>query len=295
MDLGGLGSQLTALLILFGINAILASSLNIINGFCGLFSLGHAGFFAVGAYVAAACTKLWIPELTAELPYLALVIAVLCGTIGAGISGLVIGIPCLRLTGDYLAIATVGFSEIIRIVLLNTEAVGGASGMPGIALLTNLPVTLVFAVLVMWLVRNLMRSSYGRCILSVREDEIAARAMGVDVRYFKTFSFVVGSAFAGLAGALFAHYLQFIAPQNFTFQVSVQALLMIVIGGIGSQLGAILGALLVTFIPELLRLVPGIADKQMLVFGAIMVAVMLVKPDGLMGIFKKSQQKSGAA
>jgi branched-chain amino acid transport system permease protein len=288
-----LGSYFVYLLILLGVNIILASSLNMINGYCGLFSLGHAGFFAVGAYASAVATKMWFPELTVAAPVFALALGCGVGVLAAALAGFLVGVPCLRLTGDYLAIATVGFGEIIRIVLLNMDSVGGSRGFTDVPKLTNVFYVGIAASLVLWLIGNLMRSSFGRCILATREDEIAARSMGVDVRFFKTFAFVVGSAFAGLAGALFAHNQQFLHPNNFQFMISIQILLMIVIGGIGSQTGAILGAVIVTLIPQMLRFHPALAEQQVLVFGVIMVVVMLVKPDGLMSLLRRKEK--GAA
>ena len=286
---------LSQIAILFGINVILASSLNIINGFCGLFSLGHAGFYGVGAYSSAMFTMYAIPGLTEAHPVVALLLACLVGMLAAGVAGLIVGIPCLRLTGDYLAIATIGFSEIIRIMLLNMDSVGASRGLTGIPMLTGLPHVIVVTLLVLWILRNLMASSYGRCIIAIREDEIAARSMGVDVRFYKTFSFVVGAMFAGVAGALFAHNQQFLAPKNFEFMISVSALLMIVIGGLGSQIGAVLGALIVTILPEILRFNETLSQIRMLVFGVIMVVVMLWQPEGLMGFVAQRRRKKAVA
>jgi branched-chain amino acid transport system permease protein len=281
----------TYLATLFCMNIILASSLNIINGYCGLFSLGHAGFYAVGAYTSAAATLLWLPELTASQPVLALIVGIVIAMLAAALAGAVVGIPCLRLTGDYLAIATVGFSEIIRIVILNMDIVGASRGLPGIEKITTLPIAAIAAAFSVFLLYGLIHSSFGRCILAIREDEIAARSMGVNVRFYKTFSFILASSFAGLAGALFAHNQQFLHPNNFNFMVTVNVLLMIVIGGLGSFRGAILGALIVTVVPELLRFNETLSQARMLVFGIIMIAVMLFKPDGLMGLFKKKEAR----
>ena len=275
------------LAVLIGINIILSTSLNIINGYCGLFSLGHAGFFAVGAYSAALVTTHALPELTSQMPLVALFVSCLVAMLASGLVGLLVGIPCLRLTGDYLAIASIGFSEIIRIVFLNMEAVGASRGMPGIEHLSSLPVVAVAAAITVWLLNNLINSSYGRCIIAVREDEIAARSMGVNVRFYKTFAFVIGALFAGLAGALFAHNQQFLHPSNFSFLPSVTILLMIVIGGLGSQTGAVLGAVIVTVLPELLRFNEFLSQIRMLIFALIMIVVMLWQPDGLMGLIKK--------
>ena len=278
------------LLIMFCINVILASSLNMINGYCGLFSIGHAGFFAVGAYVGAVGTKIIFPELAASAPHLAFLLACLLGTFGAGIAGLIVGIPCLRLTGDYLAIVTVGFGEIIRIVILNLDFVGGSRGFPGILKLTNVWWAVSLTILTLVVLRNIISSSFGRCIIAIREDEIAARSMGIDVRFYKTFAFVLGSSFAGLAGVIFAHYLQFISPTNFTFMISINILTMIVLGGIGSQTGAIIGALIVTLVPELLRFNETLSQIRTLIFGLILVVMMLWSPNGLMGFFKREKK-----
>lgn len=283
---------LVQILSLFGINIILATSLNIINGYCGLFSLGHAGFYAVGAYTSAAATMYAFPEFSAAHPILGLLAACLIGMGASSIMGLVVGIPCLRLTGDYLAIATVGFGEIIRIVILNMDSVGASRGLPGIPKLTTLPSILVVAGISVWLLQNFIRSSFGRSVIAIREDEIAARSMGVNVRFYKTFAFVVGSAFAGLAGALFAHHQQFLHPNNFNFLVTVSVLLMIVVGGIGSQLGAIIGAFIVTALPEVLRFNEHLSQIRMLVFGLVMVAMMLWQPGGLMSLVRAKGAKS---
>jgi branched-chain amino acid transport system permease protein len=272
------------------LNVILAASLNVINGYCGLFSIGHAGFFAVGAYAAAAASKLWMPEFAAAQPALTLIAVVVIGASAAGLAGLIVGIPCLRLTGDYLAIATVGFGEIIRILLLNTESIGASRGFPGIPLLTGdwFPLWILgFTILSLWLIHRLMRSSTGRAILSIREDEIAARSMGINVRFYKTFAFVVGAFFAGLSGALFAHYSQFLHPSNFTFMISVMVLMMIVVGGMGSQVGAVLGAVIVTLLPEVLRFNETLSSVRMLIFGLIMIVVVLWQPQGLMGVYNR--------
>ncbi|MBS1984891.1 MAG: branched-chain amino acid ABC transporter permease [Bdellovibrionales bacterium] len=272
---------------LLAINIILATSLNLINGYCGLFSLGHAGFYAVGAYASAAASMFAFPEFTASHPELALVLACVIGMVASGLVGLAVGVPCLRLTGDYLAIATVGFGEIIRIVILNMDSVGASRGLPGVPKLTNLWSVWIAALLTVLLFRNLMRSSFGRAIVAVREDEIAARSMGVNVRFYKTFAFVGGSMFAGLAGGLFAHNQQFLHPNNFNFMVTVTVLLMVVVGGMGSQIGAILGAIIVTILPEALRFNENLSQIRMLIFGLVMILVMLWQPTGLMGLLRK--------
>jgi len=280
-------SYLVPILMLFGINTILSASLNVINGYCGLFSMGHAGYFAIGAYASAVVTRNLIPELAISSPTLALIVACLIAMAVAGLVGYMVGFPCLRLAGDYLAIATVGFGEIIRIVIMNTEFLGAQTGITAIPELTKWWHVVIAAGLTLWLLHNLMRSSFGRAIISIREDEIASQAMGINVRFYKTFSFVVGALFAGLAGSLFAHMAQFISPNNFTFIISAQILLMIVIGGLGSQVGAVLGAFMVTILPELLRFNQTLAENRMLFFSVLMISMMLWQPKGMIGIFSQ--------
>ncbi len=249
--------------------------------------MGHAGFFAIGAYASAIVTRDLIPAMALSSPTTALVLACVIAMLVTGLVGYLVGFPCLRLAGDYLAIATVGFGEIIRIVIMNTDFLGAQTGIPAIPGITKLWHVAAAVALTLWLINNLMRSSFGRAILSVREDEIAAQAMGINVRFYKTFSFVVGALFAGLAGALFAHMAQFISPNNFTFIISAQILLMIVIGGLGSQLGAVLGAFLVTFLPEALRFNQTLSENRMLFFSLMMIVMMLWQPKGMIGIFSR--------
>lgn len=279
---------------LLGINIILASSLNVINGYCGLFSLGHAGFFAIGAYASAASSIFLFPGLAESHPVLTLLIVCLVGALASGVAGILVGVPCLRLTGDYLAIATVGFGEITRIMLINMDSVGGSRGLPGIPKLSTLPWVLVGTGFTVYAIQSVLSSSYGRAILAIREDEIAARSMGINVRFYKTFSFVLGSLFAGLAGSLFAHNQQFLHPNNFNFLITVQILSMIVIGGIGSQKGAILGAIIVTLLPELLRFNETLSQIRTLVFGLVMIVIMLWKPEGLMSLLIRRPAKEPA-
>ena len=204
------------LILLCGIYMILAMSLNLINGKCGQFSLGHAGFWAVGAYTGAAFT-VFIPW---PLPGFALLLLSCVVAFGASaLAGLIIGIPCLRLRGDYLAIATLGFGEIIRIILINMDVVGGPRGFTDIPKLSNLFWVYLWVLITIVIFSNLMRGTHGRAIISIREDEIAAESMGIYTFKYKTFAFVLGAGLAGVAGTLFAHAQQFISPQNFTFYV----------------------------------------------------------------------------
>ncbi len=256
----GVDDYSARLLAFIGINVILATSLNLINGFTGQFSIGHAGFMAVGAYSSAYFTVTYGKNLENSLSFLGeigtasliLLIAVVIGAIVAAIMGLIVGIPSLRLKGDYLAIVTLGFAEIIRIVILNIDAVGGATGyqVSGVA---NFFWVGIFAVLTVVVVHNIVKSDTRRALVSIREDELAAEAMGVNVTRYKVVAFAISSAFAGIAGVLFAHYNRFLSTNDFQFIKSFEIIIMIVIGGMGSMTGAILGAIVVTLLPEFLR------------------------------------------
>ncbi|MCX7832211.1 MAG: branched-chain amino acid ABC transporter permease [Actinobacteria bacterium] len=232
-----------------GIFTILAISLDIINGYTGQFSIGHAGFMAVGGYVAAYLTFYH------QVPF---ILATLAGALSAAFFGLLIGIPTLRLRGDYLAIATLGFAEIIRVVLLNLDVVGGARGFAGISNLSNFDTVLIITIISFIVLYNFTRSAYGRALQSIREDEIAAECMGVPTTYFKVLAFVVAAFFAGIAGSLYGHYLMFLHPNDFGLLRSIEILLMIVLGGMGNLWGALLGAIVLSILPESLRNYQGI-------------------------------------
>jgi branched-chain amino acid transport system permease protein len=295
----GIDDYQARLLVFIAINIILATSLNLINGFTGQFSIGHAGFMAVGAYASAyfsvtygksiEATFAGLGELAASS--IVLLIAIAIGAIVAAIAGLIVGIPSLRLKGDYLAIVTLGFAEIIRIVILNIEAVGGATGyqVPGYA---NFLWIGIFAVITVVVIHNIVKSDAGRALVSIREDELAAEAMGVNTTRYKVTSFVIGSSFAGIAGVLFAHYNKFLSTNDFQFIKSFEIIIMIVIGGMGSMTGAILGAIIVTLLPELLRGLPDLqvggttfrfADLRLVIFALILILTMILRPQGILG------------
>ena len=262
-----------------GIAFILAMSLNLVNGCAGQFSLGHAGFMGVGAYVSAFLTTVYPDSFFAQ-SLIGVQLAVVIGGLAAAFAGYCVGLPSLRLRGDYLAIVTLGFGEMIRITFLNIEAVGGARGLPGIPRSANffwvfLWVTVTFVALM-----RLIRSSTGRAILALREDEIAAESMGINIAHYKIVAFVISSFFAGIAGGLFAHYQAFIDPQTFNFNRSVDVVIMVVIGGMGSMSGALLGGALVTVLPELLRV---FEQYRLVIFPALLILVMLVRPMGILG------------
>lgn len=264
-----------------GINIILALGLALINGSAGQFSLGHAGFFAVGAYAGASYavfSPLALPD------FLNLWISCGLGFLASMIAGLMIGIPCLRLRGDYLAIATLGFGEIIRIVIINLDVVGGPRGLPNIPLWSNLFWVYFFVVLSFFAIWALLHSTHGRAIISIREDEIAAESMGINTFKYKTLAFIIGAGFAGLAGSLFAHTQQFLHPSTFNFMLSVIILLMVILGGLGSLSGAVIGAIVLTVLPELLRFLhPKLSDWRMVIYSLLLIVLMLVRPGGILG------------
>lgn len=258
-------------IILIGVNIILASSLNLINGITGQFSLGHAGFMAIGAYVSAIMT-MWY-----DLPF---GLALLVGGLAALFIGIVIGIPTLRLDGDYLAIATLGMGEIIRICILNIQQIGGASGLTGIPRLTTFTWVFWIMVITLFFLKNLINSTYGRSCISVRENAIAAAAMGINTTYAKVMAFAVGAFFAGLAGGLFSHYFTIAHPSSFTFLNSYNYLTMVVLGGLGSITGSITGAALLTFITAALADYP---EVRMIIYAICLILLMLFRPQGIFG------------
>jgi branched-chain amino acid transport system permease protein len=262
-----------------GIALILALSLNLVNGCAGQFSLGHAGFMGVGAYTSATLTSV-ITFLPFFQTNLGVGVAIVIGGLVAGLAGYLVGLPSLRLKGDYLAIVTLGFGEIIRIVFLNIDALGGARGLPGIPRSSNFFWVYLWVVLTFVFLLRLIRSSVGRAILSVRENEIAAEAMGINISHYKIVAFVISSFFAGIAGGLFAHYQGFIDPQTFNFNRSVEVVIMVVLGGMGSFSGAMIGGVIVSVLPEMLRMF----DKyRLVIFPALLIVMMLVNPRGILG------------
>lgn len=297
---------------LCGIYIILALSLNLINGFVGLFSLGHSGFMAIGAYTSALLTMStqmkemnfflqpiapWLLNLQMPFP-----VALLIGGILAAIGGFLVGAPVLRLKDDYLAIATLGFSEIIRVIFTNTQSITngplGLKGLPSIGV-TGKPgeaiwwiwgiviVTVIFMVM-------LINSTYGRAFKAIREDEIAAEAMGINLFKHKMMAFVIGSFFAGIGGALLGHYMNTIDPLLFRYLLTYNIVMMVVLGGIGSITGSVISAIVVTIAMEVLRVldgsmhigslvINGIPGTRMVVFSILLMAVILFYQRGLMG------------
>lgn len=279
------------IIIYCGINIILAVSLNLVNGITGQFSIGHAGFMAVGAYLSA-----WL-GMTYHTPFF---INTIAGGLLAALAGYAVGLPSLRLKGDYLAIVTLGFGEIIRVVLLNVQAVGAARGMYGIPRQTTFFSTFGWAAVCIFVIVRLMNSTHGRAFLAVREDEIAAESMGIDTTTYKVKAFVISSFFAGVAGALFAHFLSYLNPSSFGFMKSIDVVVMVVLGGMGSISGGVLAAIILTLLPELLRPLQELTkiDFRMVIYSLTLILLMLTRPKGIFGnleitdIWKKYVRRS---
>jgi branched-chain amino acid transport system permease protein len=279
-----MNAYIQTLIIYCGINIILAVSLNLVNGFTGQFSIGHAGFMAVGAY-SSAYLSMTFPQWAGPIIGINFFLNTLIGGLLAALAGLAVGLPSLRLKGDYLAIVTLGFGEIIRVVLLNIDAVGGARGMYGIPQSADFFWTAAWVfVTILFLVR-LINSTHGRTFLSVREDEIAAESMGINTTRVKVTAFVISSFFAGVAGSLFAHYLRYLNPSTFSFMKSIDVVVMVVLGGMGSFSGSVLAAIIITLLPEALRPLQEITktDFRMVIYSLTLVFLMLTRPKGLFG------------
>jgi branched-chain amino acid transport system permease protein len=272
-----------------GINVILAVSLNLINGFTGLFSIGHAGFMAIGAYTAAAVSVYEGPAIRGVLEPIVgssgadvaiLLVALAAGSALAGFAGVIVGIPTLRLKSDYLAIATLGFGEIIRVLILNLDVVGGARGFGDIPNLAGFFWVYLFAALTVLIVYRLVNSARGLAFMAIRDDDLAADVMGIDSTRFKVIAFVVGSFFAGTAGGLLAHFDSYLHTNSFTFMRSIEIIVMVVLGGMGSFTGSIASAALLTVLPEVLR---PLKDFRMVIYSALLIVLMLTRPQGVLG------------
>lgn len=269
-----------------GINIILAVSLNLVNGYTGQFSLGHAGFMAIGAYTSAAITSFggphWFDSLgtnTATTTGLFLA-ALIVGGLAAALAGLIVGVPSLRLKGDYLAIATLGFGEIIRVIIQNTETMGGSRGFSVSGIYTTIFWTYSVAAITIYVVSNLVHSAYGRGFLTVRDDEIAAEAVGVNTTKYKVVAFVLASFFAGIAGGLYAHFIGYLTPEGFGFMKSIEIIVMVILGGMGNTVGVIFAAILLTILPEVLR---PVQEYRMVIYSLMLIILMLTRPQGLFG------------
>jgi len=273
-----------------GISIIMAVSLNLINGHTGQFSLGHAGFMAVGGFTAARLTLSFSTAFPPDSPQgIALFVAsMLLGGIIAAVVGLAVGLPSLRLRGDYLAIVTLGFGEIIRVIFQTSETFGAATGLTGIPKQTTLFWTWSIAAVTIYAVASLVNSTYGRGFLAVHDDEVAASAMGISPTRYKVTAFVVGAFFAGVAGALYAHHKQVLKPDGFDFMKSIDFVVMVILGGMGRTVGVIIAAVLLTLLPEMLR---SFAEYRMIAYALLIICLMLLRPQGLF-TFGKAANKA---
>jgi branched-chain amino acid transport system permease protein len=273
-----INSYILLVMMYVGINIILTISLNLVNGYMGEFSVGHAGFMAVGAYISTLLTMYVIPT---SLSVWLFPLTVIMGGVGAALIGLVVAIPSFKTRGDYLAIVTLAFNMIVKSVIENIDAIGGPRGIPGIDKLTTMPWVFIWTVLAIWVIRNFIYSTYGRGVLSIREDEIASDLMSVNTRQVKLLAFMISSFFAGIAGALFAHLLQFISPRVFDILKSTDILIMVYLGGIGSIAGSILGATIYTVLLEILR---PLGYYRFVLMPLLLIFLMIYRPRGIMGL-----------
>lgn len=298
------------LLMDIGINIILAVSLNLVNGFTGQFSIGHAGFMAVGGYVAGAITYygsflLWggpqVQPGWLSGGDILFIVGCLAGALVAAATGYIVGLPSLRLRGDYLAIVTLGFGEILRVTLQRTgdvitsvdevkkagawtlaTSVGGSLGFSGLPYYTDLFWVYLFVTITVVVALHLKFSSYGRAFLSIRENEIAAEAVGINTTRLKVRAFVLAAAFAGIAGGLFAHEVgTSLNPRELGFQKSFDIVIMVVLGGMGSVSGAVLAAIVLTLLPEALR---GFSEFRMPIYALALILMMILRPQGILGL-----------
>ena len=281
-EVGVLNTFHMRLLVLVFIHIILAVSLNLSAGFLGQLILGHAAFMSVGAYASAVFSIHF-----GVSGVLGLILALFIGGIVAAIAGIIIGVPALRLRGDYIAIITLGFGLIVQSIVLNMNITGGAQGLTGIPRLTTFGVAFFVMVFTVVVLVMLIRSRHGRAMIAIREDEIAAEASGISTVYYKIFGFTVSAFFAGIAGGLFSHNLAFLEPQIFGFVYSIELLVIVVLGGMGSFTGAIVSAVVLTLLPEILR---DFQDFRMLTYAVLLIAMMIFRPKGLMGTYEFSVQ-----
>lgn len=262
---------ISGILILSGINLLTVLGLSLLTGFTGLFSFGHAGFMAIGAYISATAT------MQMGLPFIP---ALLVGGIAAMLAGLLIGKLTLNLKGDYFCIATLGFGEAIRLILDNVQYFGGARGMPGIPPYTTLFNVVLINVAAVTALVLIIKSRHGRNMVAIREEEMASQVIGIDVFKYKMMSLAISALYAGIAGGLMAHYLGYIQPIMFKMVKSTELTIIVIFGGLGSVSGSVVGALLLTFLPELLR---SFYEWRLVVYGAAVILIMITRPQGLMG------------
>lgn len=279
---GALNPYVVQILMYVGINMILTLSLNLVNGYMGEFSVGHAGFMGIGAYAASILTVWVLPGAWAPFAFPGVLLA---GGAAAALAGLIIAYPSFRTRGDYLAIVTLAFNMIVKSVLENLAVVGGPRGFLGMPRLTNLFWVAAWVLITLWALRNLVYSNFGRGIMAIREDEVAANLTSVDTRRLKVYAFLISAFFAGVAGGLYAHLLQFINPRSFSILKSTDMLVMVYLGGVGSLTGSLLGAAIFTILLEALR---PLGLWRWVLGPLLLVLLMIFRPRGLMG-FKEAR------
>jgi len=259
------------ILILSGINLMTVLGLSLLTGFTGMFSFGHAGFMAIGGYATAMMTVKY------GWPFIP---ALLIGGLSAAVVSIFIGRLTLNLKGDYFCIATLGFGEAVRLILDNVQYFGGARGWPGIPNYTNLTNVIVINIIGIFLLANLIRSKYGRNMIAIREEELASQTVGIDVFKYKLISLMISAAYAGIAGGLMGHYMTFLQPKMFSLVKSTELTIIVIFGGLGSISGSVLGTLILTALPEILR---AFSSWRLVFYGLAVIVIMITRPEGLMG------------
>lgn len=279
MGSGIISSYWSGILIVACINIVLATSLNLASGYLGQLTLGHAGFMSIGAYVAS------LSSIYLETPFL---MSLLIGSMAAAFVGLIIGIPTLRLKGDYLCIITLAFNEIIRVVMLNIGITNGAKGLMGIPPDTDFTAVFWSAAITIYVIYCIVKSRHGRAIVSIREDETASELAGIPTSSYKIMAFTISAFFAGLAGGLYAHYITILIPKVFDYNKSVEILVMVVLGGLGNLKGSVIAAIVMTILPEYLR---AFSEYRMLLYAIVLIAAMIIKEKNLMPKIKSKLLK----
>lgn len=280
MEAGALTRHIRSMLVPICINIILAVSLNLTVGFLGELTLGHAGFMSVGAYAGCLFSIAMQDILPTAVRF---PLAMLVGGLVAAVFGVLIGIPVLRLHGDYLAIVTLAFGEIIRSVIINLEFTGGAAGLKGTPQDSTFVIAFIVVIITLLVIMNLVNSRHGRAIMAIRDNRIAAEASGINVTYFRMLAFVVAAFFAGVAGVLYGHNLSILSASTFDYNKSIELLVIVVLGGMGSIRGSIISAIIITVLPEALR---ELADFRMLIYALVLIVMMLLNASPRFAAFK---------
>lgn len=279
---GFFNNYIMQIVMLACINICMTLSLNLVNGITGQSSIGHAGFMSVGAYTSALITTIML-DVSCMSPFMQLVIFLLATVFGgvcAAICGYLVGMPTLRLRGDYLAIVTLGFGEVIRSIIRIADVVGGARGLTGIPKLASLFWIFAFVILTIYACRNFIDSSYVRACMAIRDNEIAADTMGINISRYKIIAFVLSAFIAGVSGSMYAHMIRYLHPDVFSYAKSTDFLVYLYAGGVGSISGSIIGATILTILPEMLR---AIANWRLVIYGILLVLIILFRQEGMFG------------